>query len=83
MAQWVKNPTAAGGVAAEVWVWSLARHSGLKDSAQGAAATWIQFLACSFHVLWDSHKEKKKTKNKQKKTTEEFTSLIGKCLLHF
>ena len=33
MAQWVKNPTAADRVTAEVWVRSLAQGSGLKDLA--------------------------------------------------
>ena len=33
MAEWVKNQTAAAQVTAEVWVPSLAWHSGLKDLA--------------------------------------------------
>ena len=33
MAQWVKNPTAAAWLAAEVWVQSSAHRSGLQDLA--------------------------------------------------
>lgn len=33
VAQWVKNPTAAAQVDAEVWVQSLAQHIRLKDPA--------------------------------------------------
>ena len=33
MVQWVKNATAVAQAAAEVWVQSLAEHSGLKDPA--------------------------------------------------
>ena len=36
VAQWVKNLIAVAGVAAEVLVWSPARHSGLKEPA------WLQ-----------------------------------------
>lgn len=38
VAQYVKNLTAGAGVPAEGWVQSLAWHSGVKDSAWGAAA---------------------------------------------
>ena len=49
--QWVKNPTAVARVAAEVQVWFLVQHSGLKDlsfataEAQVAAAVQFQSLA--------------------------------------
>ena len=33
MAQWVKNLNTGARIAAEVWVQSLAQHSGLKDLA--------------------------------------------------
>ena len=45
MAQWIKNPTAAAQVTAEVWVGSLAWHSGLKDTAWIPAVAWAQSLA--------------------------------------
>ena len=45
MAQWVKNPAAAPLVTAEVQVWSLAEHSGLKGPCIATAAAQIQSLA--------------------------------------
>lgn len=38
MAQWVKNPTPAARVTAEVWVQTSAGHSGLMDPATALAA---------------------------------------------
>ena len=47
MAQWVKNPTAAACVTAEVWVQFLAWSSGLKDLAlpqlQCSSQMWLGF----------------------------------------
>ena len=58
VAQWVKNPTVVAQVTVEMWVWSSAQHSGLKD-------TMLPQLCCSlklqlrfspwprnFHMLW-------------------------------
>ena len=45
--QWVKNPTEVAQVAAEVWVWFPACHSGLKDPAllqlQPRSQLWLGF----------------------------------------
>ena len=41
MVRWFKNMTAAAQVTAEVWVSSLAWHSGLKDPA--LLQLWLRF----------------------------------------
>ena len=52
MAQWVKSPTAMAWVAAEVWVQSLAQHSGLKDPV--LPQLWHRFgpWPGNFHMTW-------------------------------
>ena len=45
LTQWGKNPTAHGSVTVEVWVHSIAQHSGLKDPATQVWLRWIQSLA--------------------------------------
>ena len=51
MAQWVKNPTPAARVTAEVWVQSPAQYSGLKDPA--LQQLWLGFNSWprNFHML--------------------------------
>ena len=48
MAQWVKNPTAAARVAAEVWVRSSAQQSGLTDGV--LLQLWLRFSPGNFHM---------------------------------
>ena len=58
MVHWIKNPTEAAWVTAEVWVWSLAEHSGLKDLALlrlwHRSQLWIGFNPWpgNFHMPW-------------------------------
>ena len=67
MIQWVKNPTAAASVAAEVWVQSPAQHSGLKGSSVVAAAVQIQSLAKKLpYAMGEAIKKKKKKKKEQR-----------------
>ena len=47
--QWVKNPTAAAQVAAEVLVWSLAQQW-VKGPSVAAAAAWV-IAAAQIHPL--------------------------------
>ena len=65
MAQWVKNPMAVAQVAAEVWVQSLARCSGLNDPA--SLQLWLGFSPWpgSFHMLQVQTLQKKKKKKKR------------------
>ena len=53
MAQWVKNPTAAAWVAAEVQVWFLALQWA-KGSSVATAVAWIQSLAQKFPYAVDA-----------------------------
>ena len=64
VALWVKNPTAAAQVAAEVWVWSPAQHSGLRDPIY--PQLWrFRFKPWprNFSRLWHGHKKKKTISN--------------------
>ena len=69
MAQWVKNPTAAGQVTEEVWVQSPAHLSGLKDPL--LPQLWLRFNPWpgNFHMHqeWPFKKEKKR-KEKRSQT---------------
>ena len=78
VAQWVKNPTAATRVTAEVKVQFLTRYSALKDSAllqlqhRSAAAAWIQSLAWELPYAAGvaiKRERKKERMNERKKET--------------
>ena len=63
--QWVKNPTAAAWVTAQMQVQSPAQQSGLKDLAQVKAVAWIQSLTWELpYAVSVAIKKKKKKKNK-------------------
>ena len=72
MAQWVKNPTAAAQVAAEVQVWSLAQHSGLKDPVllhlQHRLKLWLGFnpQPRNFHMPQVQQLKKEKRERERK-----------------
>ena len=66
MVQQVKNLAAAAWVTAEVWVWSSAQRSGLKDLAKVTVAAQIQSLAWELpHVSWLGRKEGKEERKKE------------------
>lgn len=52
VAQWVKKSTAVAQVAAEVWVGSTARHSGLKDLALQQMWHRAQLWPGNFLMPW-------------------------------
>ena len=63
--QWVKYLTAAAQVAAEMWLWSLAQHNGLRiwcHCSCGLDSTWKLPYAASMAI------KKKKKKRKKKKS---------------
>ena len=68
MVQWVKNLTAVVWVTLELWVPSLAQHSGLKDLAlleplrKSAAVAGIQSLAQELLYAWMWPLKKKRKK---------------------
>ena len=64
MVQWVRNPTAAAWVAAEVWVLSPAQHNGLQDLV--VLQLWLRFSPWpgNFQMLWVWPFRKKKKKKK-------------------
>ena len=53
MVQWVKNPTAAAWVTAEVRVQSLGWRSRLKDPALLRAVAWAADVACIQSLAWE------------------------------
>ena len=65
VAQWVKNPVAAGQVSSKAWVWSLARHSGLRIQHLHSCAVGCSYSSDSIPGLGTSicsgydHKKKK------------------------
>ena len=72
MVRWVKNPTSAALVPAEVWVQSPTQHSGLKGSSIAAApaqvtgVAQIQSLAWEFPYALGATIKKKKTEDKKR-----------------
>ena len=81
---WVKNPTAAAWIDAEVKVQSPAWHSALKDlvlpQLWHRSWLWLRFGPCpgNFHVLWLQPLKKKK-KSDAAVAIRVHISFLGQC----